>query len=89
MAGSNLSASRQQTSRDVIADDLRLVGPEFAAAQARRVAPGLLATGPLVGLALAVACPALGLTVVATGRLGRRVGGWLGRHSRITHAGRP
>jgi hypothetical protein len=29
---------------------------------------------PLVGLALAVAGPALGLTVAATGRLGRRVG---------------
>jgi hypothetical protein len=78
-------------------------GPELAAVQARRVALGLLATGPLVGmtwiaavvvnglppwrqqltgpwlalplvgLALAVACPALGLTVAATGRLGRRL----------------
>ena len=72
--------------------------------QARRVALGLLVTGPLVGLtwiaavavndlppwrhqligpwlalplvglALAVAGPALGLTVAATGRLGRRLG---------------
>jgi hypothetical protein len=79
-------------------------GPELAAVQARRVALGLLATGPLVGLAwitaaavnalppwrhqltgpwlalplvalaLAVAGPALGLTVAATGRLGRRIG---------------
>ena len=84
-------------------------GPELAAVQARRVALGLLATGPLVGLAwiaavavnalppwrhqltgpwlalplvglaLAVACPALGLTVAATGRLGRRLGGGFGR----------
>jgi hypothetical protein len=88
-------------------------GPELAAVQARRVALGLLATGPLVGsawiaavavnalppwrhqltgpwlalplvgLALAVACPALGLTVVATGRLGRRFGGWLGRRATV------
>jgi hypothetical protein len=79
-------------------------GPELGAAQARRVAVGLLVTGPLVGLswiaavmvnalppwrhqligpwlalplvglALAVAGPALGLTVAATGRLGRRLG---------------
>jgi hypothetical protein len=79
-------------------------GPELAAVQARRVALGLLASGPLVGLswivamaasalppwqqqltgpwlalplvalALAVACPALGLTVAATGRLGRALG---------------
>jgi hypothetical protein len=79
-------------------------GPELAAVQARRVALGLLVTGPLVGLAwitavavntlppwrhqltgpwlalplvalvLAVAGPALGLTVAATGRLGRRLG---------------
>jgi HAAS len=79
-------------------------GPELGAAQARRVALGLLVTGPLVGLAwiaavavntlppwhhqligpwlalplvglaLAVAGPALGLTVAATGRLGRRLG---------------
>lgn len=79
-------------------------GPELGAVQARRVAVGLLATGPLVGLAwiaavvvnalppwrhqligpwlalplvglaLAVAGPALGLTVAATGRLGRRLG---------------
>jgi hypothetical protein len=78
-------------------------GPELAAVQARRVAVGLLVTGPLVGLAwiaavvvnalppwrhqptgpwlalplvglaLAVAGPALGLTVAATGRLGRRL----------------
>jgi HAAS len=78
-------------------------GPELAAVQARRVAVGLLVTGPLVGLAwiaavvinalppwrhqligpwlalpliglaLAVAGPALGLTVAATGRLGRVV----------------
>jgi hypothetical protein len=88
-------------------------GPELAAVQARRVALGLLATGPLVGsawiaavavnalppwrhqltgpwlalplvgLALAVACPALGLTVAATGRLGRRLGGWLGRRATV------
>jgi hypothetical protein len=79
-------------------------GPELAAVQARRVALGLLVTGPLVGLAwitavavntlppwrhqltgpwlalplvalvLAVAGPALGLTVAATGRLSRRLG---------------
>jgi hypothetical protein len=79
-------------------------GPELAAVQARRVAVGLLTTGPLVGLtwiaavvlnalppwrhqligpwlalplvglALAVAGPALGLTVATTGRLGRRLG---------------
>jgi HAAS domain-containing protein len=79
-------------------------GPELCAVQARRVALGLLVTGPLVGLAwitavvlnalppwrhqligpwlalplvglaLAVAGPALGLTVAATGRLGRRLG---------------
>jgi hypothetical protein len=78
--------------------------PELAAAQARRVALGLLVTGPLVGLAwvaavaanamppwrqeltgpwlalplvglaLVVAGPALGLTVAATGRLGARLG---------------
>jgi hypothetical protein len=83
--------------------------PELAAVQARRVALGLLATGPLVGLAwitavavnalppwrhqlsgpwlalplvglaLAVAGPALGLTVAATGRLGRRLGGGFAR----------
>jgi hypothetical protein len=77
---------------------------ELGAAQARRVALGLLVTGPLVGLAwvaavvvnslppwrhqligpwlalpvvclaLAVAGPALGLTVAATGRLGRLLG---------------
>jgi hypothetical protein len=80
------------------------VAPELAAVQARRVAVGLLVTGPLVGLAwitavavnalppwhhqligpwlvlplvglaLAVAGPALGLTVATTGRLGRRLG---------------
>jgi hypothetical protein len=79
-------------------------GPELGAVQARRVAVGLLVTGPLVGLgwiaavvvndlppwrhqligpwlalplvglALAVAGPALGLTVAATGRLGHRLG---------------
>ena len=79
-------------------------GPELGAVQARRVAVGLLVTGPLVGLAwiaavvvnalppwrhqligpwlalplvglaLAVAGPALGLTVAATGRPGRRLG---------------
>jgi hypothetical protein len=78
--------------------------PELGAVQARRVALGLLATGPLVGLtwiaaaavnalppwrhqlpglwlalplvglALLVAAPALGLTVVTTGRLGVRLG---------------
>ena len=83
-------------------------GPELGAARARRVAVGLLVTGPLVGLAwiaavvvnalppwrhqligpwlalplvglaLAVAGPALGLTVAATGRLGRRL-------SRVVH----
>jgi hypothetical protein len=41
---------------------------------------------PLVGLALAVACPALGLTVAATGRLGRRLGGWLGRRATLPSA---
>jgi hypothetical protein len=88
-------------------------GPELAAVQARRVALGLLATGPLVGLtwitaiavsalppwrhhltgpwlalplvglALAVAGPALGLTVAATGRLGRRLGGGFGRRAAL------
>jgi HAAS len=88
-------------------------GPELAAVQARRVALGLLATGPLVGLAwiaavavnalppwhhqltgpwlalplvgvaLAVAGPALGLTVAATGRLGRRLGGEFGRRAAL------
>jgi hypothetical protein len=88
-------------------------GPELAAVQARRVALGLLVTGPLVGsawiaavavnalppwrhqltgpwlalplvgLALAVACPTLGLTVAATGRLGRRLGGWFGRRATV------
>jgi hypothetical protein len=87
--------------------------PELAAVQARRVALGLLATGPLVGLAwiaavavnalppwrhqltgpwlalplvglaLAVAGPALGLTVAATGRLGRRLGGGFGRRAAL------
>jgi hypothetical protein len=87
-------------------------GPELAAVQARRVALGLLTTGPLVGLAwlaaaavnglppwrqqlpgpwlalplvglaLLVACPALGLTVAATGRLARRLG-WLGRQTSL------
>jgi hypothetical protein len=87
-------------------------GPELAAVQARRIALGLLATGPLVGLAwlaaaavnglppwrqqlpgpwlalplvglaLLVACPALGLTIAATGRLARRLG-WLGRRARL------
>jgi hypothetical protein len=85
--------------------------PELAAVQARRVALGLLSTGPLVGLAwiaavaanalppwrlelsgpwlalpmvglaLVVAGPALGLTVAATGRLGGRLGGWLARRA--------
>jgi hypothetical protein len=88
-------------------------GRELAAVQARRVALGLLATGPLVGLswiaavavntlppwrhqltgpwlalplvgvALAVACPALGLTVAATGRLGRRLGKGLARQATL------
>jgi hypothetical protein len=79
-------------------------GHELGAVQARRVALGLLVTGPLIGLtwiaavavnalppwrqqligpwlalplvgvALAVAGPALGLTVAATGRLSRRLG---------------
>ena len=79
-------------------------GPELGAVQARRVAVGLLVTGPLVGLAwitavavnalppwrhqltgpwlalplvglaLAVAGPALGLTVATTGRLSRPLG---------------
>ena len=78
--------------------------PELAAVQARRIALGLMVTGPLVGLtwiaavaanalppwrhqlagpwlalplvglALVVAGPALGLTVAATGRLSRRLG---------------
>jgi hypothetical protein len=86
--------------------------PELAAVQARRVALGLLATGPLVGLAwiaavaanglppwrqqltgpwlalplvglaMLVACPALGLTVAATGRLARRLGR-LGRRASL------
>jgi hypothetical protein len=84
-------------------------GPELGAAQARRVALGLLVTGPLVGLAwiaavvvnalppwrhqligpwlalplvgvaLAVAGPALGLTVATTGRLSRRLGPFVHR----------
>jgi hypothetical protein len=88
--------------------------PELAAVQARRVALGLLSTGPLVGLAwiaaasasalppwrgaltgpwpalplvglaLVVAGPALGLTVAATGRVGRRLGGWLARRTTLT-----
>ena len=88
-------------------------GPELGAVQARRVALGLLVTGPLVGLAwitavavnalppwrhqltgpwlalplvgvaLAVACPALGLTVAATGRLGRRLGKGLARQATL------
>jgi HAAS len=88
-------------------------GPELGAVQARRVAVGLLVTGPLVGLtwiaavvvnalppwrhqltgpwlalplvgvALAVAGPALGLTVAATGRLGRRLGGGFGRRAAL------
>jgi hypothetical protein len=87
--------------------------PELGAVQARRVALGLLVTGPLVGLtwivavatnglppwrhqligpwlalplvglALAVAGPALGLTVAATGRLGRRLGGGFGRRAAL------
>jgi hypothetical protein len=87
-------------------------GPELAAVQARRVAKGLLATGPLVGLvwlaaaavnglppwrhqlpglwlalplvglALLVACPALGVTIASTGRLARRLG-WLGRRATL------
>jgi hypothetical protein len=87
--------------------------PELAAVQARRVALGLLVTGPLVGLAwlaavavnvlppwrhqlpgpwlalplvglaLVVACPALGLTVAATGRLARGLGGSLGRRATL------
>jgi hypothetical protein len=88
-------------------------GPELGAVQARRVALGLLATGPLVGLtwiaavavntlppwrhqltgpwlalplvglALAIAGPALGLTVAATGRLGRRLGEGFGRRAAL------
>jgi hypothetical protein len=88
-------------------------GPELAAVQARRVALGLLVTGPLVGLAwiaavtvntlppwrhqltgpwlalplvglaLAAAGPALGLTVAVTGRLGRRLGGGFGRRPAV------
>ena len=88
-------------------------GPELGAVQARRVALGLLVTGPLVGLAwiaavavnalppwrhqltgpwlalplaglaLAVACPALGLTVAVTGRLGRRLGGGFARRAAL------
>jgi peptidoglycan/LPS O-acetylase OafA/YrhL len=87
-------------------------GPELAAVQARRVAKGLLATGPLVGLvwlaaaavnglppwhhqlpglwlalplvglALLVACPALGVTIASTGRLARRLG-WLSRRATL------
>ena len=102
--------SQAEATAAVIAEfgDPRMVaaafGPELGAVQARRVAVGLLVTGPLVGLAwiaavvvnalppwrhqligpwlalplvglaLAVAGPALGLTVAATGRLGRRLG---------------
>jgi hypothetical protein len=102
--------SPQEATRAAISEfgDPRAVAvgfaPELAAVQARRVALGLLVTGPLVGLswitavavnalppwqqqltgawlalplvglALAVACLAVGLTVAATGRLGRRLG---------------
>ena len=106
--------SRKEATAAAIAEfgDPRMVaaafGPELAAVQARRVALGLLVTGPLVGLAwitavavntlppwhhqltgpwlalplvgvaLAVAGPALGLTIAATGRLGRRLSGGFG-----------
>jgi HAAS domain-containing protein len=108
-------SSPQEATAAAIAEfgDPRMVAkafaPELAAVQARRVAIGLLITGPLVGsawiaavafnalppwryeltgpwlalplagLALTVACPALGLTVVATGRLGRRLDGGFAR----------
>jgi hypothetical protein len=45
----------------------------------RHQLPGPWLALPLVGLALVVAGPALGLTVAATGRLGRRLGDRLGR----------
>jgi hypothetical protein len=45
----------------------------------RQQLTGLWLALPLVGLALVIACPALGLTVAATGRLGRRLGERLGR----------
>jgi hypothetical protein len=58
-----------------------LVGGVWVAAAAangvplwRLQLPGSWLALPLVGLALAVACPALGLTVAATGRFGRRLG---------------
>jgi hypothetical protein len=111
--------SPQEATAAAIAEfgDPRMVaeafGPELAAVQARRVAFGLLATGPLVGLAwiaavainalppwghqltgpwlalplvglaLAVAGPALGLTVAVTGRIGRRLGGGFGHRSAL------
>jgi hypothetical protein len=63
-----------------------LVGLTWIAAAAvnalppwRHQLPGPWLALPLAGLALVIACPALGLTVAATGRLGRRLGGRLGR----------
>jgi hypothetical protein len=49
----------------------------------RHQLPGPWLALPLVGLALVIACPALGLTVAATGRLGRRLGGQLGRRANL------
>jgi hypothetical protein len=64
------------TARAQITDELR--DGLLEAAEAYRVRGPWLAL-PLVGLALAVAWVSLGLTVAASGRLGRRLGGWLDR----------
>jgi hypothetical protein len=67
-----------------------LVGLSWIAAVAVNVLPpwrhpltGPWLAIPLVGLALAVACPALGLTVAATGRLGRRLGKGIAHRSAL------
>jgi hypothetical protein len=67
-----------------------LVGLSWIAAVAvndlppwRHQLPGPWLALPLVALALAVACPALGLTVAATGRPGRWLGGWLGHRATL------
>jgi hypothetical protein len=66
-----------------------LVGLAWLAAAAvnalppwRQQLPGPWLALPLVGLAVLVACPALGLTVAATGRLAHRLG-WLGRRASL------